>query len=149
MSPALDNAHSGPVVARRNPERPCAQPPISRASRLHRRAIKRQTEGNASHPTPYQSMSCPAYFFLVDGTQTAVLALRPAAEHPTPASLERFAHEYSMQAELDNTWAVRPLELLRLREGGRILLVLEDSGGEPLDRLPRRWCVKTRSNRSW
>jgi len=90
---------------------------------------------------------CGAWQSNAGGMQTAVLALRPVAGHPTPASLERFAHEYSMQAELNTAWAVRPLEVLR--EGGRILLVLEDSGGEPLDRLPRRWCLKTRSSRSW
>jgi serine/threonine protein kinase len=54
-------------------------------------------------------------------------------EPATPAILERFAHEYGLRDELDGAWAVRPLELLR--EHGRSLLVLEDLGGEPLDRL--------------
>ena len=39
----------------------------------------------------------------------------------------------SLKDELDGTWAVRPVELVR--EGGRTMLVLEDPGGEPLDRL--------------
>ncbi|MEA2916317.1 MAG: hypothetical protein QOJ15_8398 [Bradyrhizobium sp.] len=57
----------------------------------------------------------------------------PAAEHPKPATLDRLAHEYELKDELDGAWAVRPLELVR--EGGRIMLVLEDTGSEPLDRL--------------
>jgi PAS domain S-box-containing protein len=67
-----------------------------------------------------------------DGT-TLVLAVLPAAEHPTPATLDRLAHEYGLKQELDRAWAVRPLELIR--EGGRTMLVLEDPGGEPLERL--------------
>src|SRR5712671_754845 len=63
----------------------------------------------------------------------SVLTVLPAAEHPTPATLERLAHEYGLKEELDGAWAVRPLELIR--EGGRTMLVLEDPGGEPLDRL--------------
>ncbi|MGF6965801.1 serine/threonine protein kinase [Paraburkholderia sp. WC7.3g] len=38
-----------------------------------------------------------------------------------------------MKDELDGAWAVWPLELVH--EGGRTLLVLEDPGGEPLERL--------------
>jgi PAS domain S-box-containing protein len=63
----------------------------------------------------------------------AVLAVLPAAEHPTPATLDRLAHEYGLKEELDGAWAVRPRELIR--EGGRTMLVLEDPGGEPLELL--------------
>ncbi len=63
----------------------------------------------------------------------SVLTVLPAAEHPTPATLDRLAHEYGLKEELDGAWAVRPLELIR--EGGRTVLVLEDPGGEPLERL--------------
>jgi serine/threonine protein kinase len=63
----------------------------------------------------------------------AVLAVVLAAERLTPANLDRLAHEYGLKDELDSAWAVRPLELVR--ERGRSLLVLEDPGGEPLDRL--------------
>jgi PAS domain S-box-containing protein len=62
-----------------------------------------------------------------------VLTVLPAAEQPTPATLDRLAHEYGLKKELDGAWAVRPLELIR--EGGRTMLVLEDPGGEPLERL--------------
>jgi PAS domain S-box-containing protein len=63
----------------------------------------------------------------------AVLIVRPAAEHPTPITLDRLAREYGLKDELDGAWAVRPLELIR--EGSRIMLVLEDSSSEPLDQL--------------
>src|SRR5258706_6432006 len=63
----------------------------------------------------------------------AVLAVLPAAEHPTPATLDRLAHEYGLKDELDRAWAARPLELIR--ERGWTMLVLEDPGGEPLEWL--------------
>src|SRR5712672_1544173 len=63
----------------------------------------------------------------------AVLAVLPAAEHPTPVALERLAHEYGLKDELDRAWAARPLEFIQ--ERGRTMLVLEDPGGEPLERL--------------
>ncbi|QCP52663.1 PAS domain S-box protein [Trinickia violacea] len=68
-----------------------------------------------------------------DGGDETRLIARPAVEQPSSASLERLAHEFELKDELDGAWAVRPLELLR--EGGGTLLVLEDPGGEPLDRL--------------
>jgi serine/threonine protein kinase len=68
-----------------------------------------------------------------DGNDTAVLAVFPAAEHPTPATLDRLAHEYGLRDDLDDGWAARPLELVR--ERGQTKLVLKDPGGEPLDRL--------------
>src|SRR5882762_3152815 len=69
----------------------------------------------------------------VDGCRADVLVVVPAAEHPTPAALDRLAREYGLKDELDGAWAVRPLELVR--EHGRIMLVLEDTRSEPLDRL--------------
>ena len=68
-----------------------------------------------------------------DGTRKGVLAVLPAAEHPAPLSLDRLAREYGLKDELDGAWAVRPLELVR--DHGRTMLVLEDPGGEPLDRI--------------
>jgi PAS domain S-box-containing protein len=64
---------------------------------------------------------------------TAVLAVVPCSEHPSPASLDRLAHELGLRDELDGGWAVRPLKLDRDR--GRTMLVLEDPGGEPLAKL--------------
>ena len=64
-----------------------------------------------------------------DGQRKSVLTVLPA-KHQTRSSVNRLAHEYGLRDELDGAWAVRPLELVR--EGGRTMLVLEDTGGEPL-----------------
>src|SRR4029077_7401314 len=76
---------------------------------------------------------CRGWRLGADGNRTAVLAILPSAEHPLPASLDRLAHEYGLKGELDGAWAVRPLELVR--ERSRTMLVLEDPGGELLERL--------------
>jgi PAS domain S-box-containing protein len=68
-----------------------------------------------------------------DGRLTDVLIVTFAAEHPTPAGVDRFTHEYALKDELDGSWAVRPLALIR--ERGRTMLVLEDPASEPLHRL--------------
>src|SRR5512140_3495999 len=47
--------------------------------------------------------------------------------------IKRLEHEYALADDLDSDWAARPLALLR--NGGSATLVLEDNGGEPLDRL--------------
>ena len=66
-----------------------------------------------------------------NGDLDALVAVLPASEHPSPASL--LALEYSLKDELDGAWAVRPLEFFRDRDW--IMLVLDDAGGEPLARL--------------
>ena len=63
----------------------------------------------------------------------STLVVAPLREHAAPRSLRRMEHEYSLRAELDPAWAVRPLALSAHQ--GRSVLVLEDPGGEPLDRL--------------
>ena len=68
-----------------------------------------------------------------DGGRNAVLAVSPVAERPLAAALDRLAHEYDLRDELDSAWAARPLALAH--EGGRTALLLEDPGGEPLERL--------------
>src|SRR6516164_2780146 len=72
---------------------------------------------------------CKGWHEGADGNRNPVLAVLPAAEHPTPASLDRLAHEYGLRDELDRAWAARPLRLVR--EYGRTILLLEDAGGEP------------------
>src|SRR5215475_10772360 len=67
-----------------------------------------------------------------DGHRKSILAVVPAVEHPPPASLDRLAHEYGLRDKLDPDWAVRPLQLVR--EGGRLILVLQDPGGDSLER---------------
>src|SRR5258705_12261567 len=67
------------------------------------------------------------------GYPSPVLVAALAAEEPSPQSLRRLEHEYSLSAELEPAWAARPLALTR--QEGRTMLVLEDPGGEPLDRV--------------
>ena len=64
---------------------------------------------------------------------TPILLVAPAGEYPSLGSLQRLDHEYALKAELDAAWAARPLALSR--QNDRVRLVLEDPGGEPLDRL--------------
>ena len=63
----------------------------------------------------------------------SVLLLTPASERPRLETLKKIEHEYSLRDELDSSWAVRPLTLAE-HSGGRAL-VLEDPGGETLDRF--------------
>jgi PAS domain S-box-containing protein len=66
----------------------------------------------------------------------STLVVSPVREHPAPRCLRRMEHEYSLRAELDPAWAVRPLAFSTHQ--GRSMLVLEDPGGEPLERLVGR-----------
>src|SRR5580693_7326479 len=63
---------------------------------------------------------------------TPILVVAPTAEQPSPQSLRRLEHEYSLAAELEPAWAAKPIALTR--HEGRTILVLADPGGEPLDR---------------
>src|SRR5215472_6994844 len=67
---------------------------------------------------------------------SSILAVVPATEEPSSQSLGRLEHEYSLADELDPAWAAKPLELTRYE--GRTILVLNDPGGEPLDRVLKR-----------
>jgi hypothetical protein len=67
------------------------------------------------------------------GGSDSVLIARAAAEHPSRTSLDRLSHEFALKDLLDGAWAVRPMELVHA--DGRTMLVLEDPGGEPLERL--------------
>jgi PAS domain S-box-containing protein len=67
------------------------------------------------------------------GERKAMLAVVPASEHPSPRCLDSLAHEYGLKDMLNGTWALRPLALERDR--GSTMLILEDPGGEPLERL--------------
>jgi hypothetical protein len=62
-----------------------------------------------------------------------VLVLSPVAECPAPERLKRLEHEYSLREELDPAWAARPIAIAR--HWDRRVLVLDDSGGVPLDQL--------------
>ena len=54
----------------------------------------------------------------------SVLTVLPAAEHPTPATLDRLAHEYGLKEELDWAWAVDtiPNDLRAVAHDGLSLL---------------------------
>ena len=62
-----------------------------------------------------------------------ILVTAPDGHDPSAGTLQRLEHEYALRAELDGTWAVVPVGLLR--RGGGLTLVLADPGGEPLDHL--------------
>src|ERR1700755_1240648 len=69
-----------------------------------------------------------------NGNRLAVVLVAPPADHhPSRSRLDRLTHEYELKDELDGAWAARPLALMR--DAGRTVLVLDDPGGEPLDRL--------------
>ena len=76
------------------------------------------------------------YRGLQHGNPSPVLVVALTAEQPSPQSLRRLEHEYSLAAELDPGWAAKPLALTR--HEGRTILVLKDPGGEPLDRILER-----------
>jgi len=93
-----------------------------------------------SYPDKYQTLSddgeralSRAWRVADDGTRGSVLVVLPAVDRPSRSSLDRLTHEFGLKDELDEEWAVRPLELVR--DGDRTVLMLEDDGGEPLDRL--------------
>jgi predicted ATPase/signal transduction histidine kinase len=62
-----------------------------------------------------------------------ILLVAAAGEFPSRESVQRLEHEFALRAELDAEWAARPVELIG--RDVRQVLVLEDNGGEPLDRL--------------
>src|SRR5579862_4018937 len=62
----------------------------------------------------------------------SILVLAAAKDLPASATFERMKHELSVKEELDSGWAVRPLAITQDRD--RTVLLLEDPGGEPLDR---------------
>jgi PAS domain S-box-containing protein len=61
----------------------------------------------------------------------SVLLLAPASTRPSPETLKKIDHEYSLRGDLDPAWAVRPLALSE--RGEQVALLLEDPGGEILD----------------
>ena len=76
-----------------------------------------------------------------EGQRRAVLLVAPAADHPSRSTLDHFSHEYELKDELDSTWAVRPLELVR--EANRTMLVLEDAAASRSIGRPACPCAPT------
>ena len=67
------------------------------------------------------------------GDRHAFIPVLSGSEHPTLESINRLTREYELKDYLAADWALRPVELVR--ERGRTMLVVEYTGGEPLDRL--------------
>jgi PAS domain S-box-containing protein len=63
----------------------------------------------------------------------SVLLLAAASTLPARETLRKMENEYSLRYELDSAWAVRSLVFSEHR--GQMTLVLEDPGGETLDRF--------------
>src|SRR3977135_3374058 len=72
----------------------------------------------------------------VEGEWHAFIPVLSGAEQPNLESINRLTHEYQLKDYLDAAWALRPVELGR--ERGRPMLVVQYTGGEPLDRLIRQ-----------
>jgi hypothetical protein len=70
-----------------------------------------------------------------DGGRYAFIPIPSEAGHPIVENVNRLAREFELREYLDDTWALRPLELVR--ERGQTMLVVDYAGGEPLDRLIR------------
>jgi predicted ATPase len=68
-----------------------------------------------------------------DGEAFPLLAVMPLSAQPSPETLAQLQHAYALREELDSAWAARPLRLEFHR--GRLTLLMEDPGGEPLVRL--------------
>jgi len=62
-----------------------------------------------------------------------VLLLAPSSRKPSLETLKKLAHEFSLRDELDSAWAVRSLAVTE--HFGQTAIVLEDPGGDPLDRF--------------
>jgi len=63
----------------------------------------------------------------------SILLVAPSSNKPSVDTLKKLEHEYSLKNELDPAWAVRPLGVAE--HLGQTALVLEDPGGDPLDRF--------------
>jgi PAS domain S-box-containing protein len=85
-----------------------------------------------------ESLRKDAEFVLYRGQRETghILVVAPLSKQPAQGTLRRLEHEYALRTRLDPAWAVLPLALVH--DHGRTVLVLEDPGGEPLDRLLER-----------
>jgi serine/threonine protein kinase len=68
-----------------------------------------------------------------DGELLPLPTAMPSSTQPSPETLRRLQHAYSLREELDPAWASRPSRLEFYQ--GRLALFSEDPGGEPVLRL--------------
>src|SRR5271170_5531150 len=77
-----------------------------------------------------------------DGEPFPLLAVAPSSAQPSPRTLARLQHDYTLREELDPAWAARPSRLEPRK--GRLTLLIEDPGGEPLLKLlGRPWEIRS------
>src|SRR6202453_4374658 len=75
-----------------------------------------------------------------DGEPVTLLVAMPSSAQPSAETLARLHHAYALREELDPAWAARPVRLEPRQ--GRLSLLSEDPGGEPLLRLMgRSWAI--------
>ena len=65
------------------------------------------------------------------GSRREFLVAQACAEHSTPGTNSRLAHEFGLKDYLDRSWALHPLELFR--ERGQTML--EPTTPRPLDKM--------------
>jgi len=89
--------------------------------------------------SPLRGGDLPLHRGVRDG-ENPILVVAPQDRDASIDLAARLEHEFELRSALDAAWAARPSALTR--HGGRMALVLEDPGGEPLDRLlGRPWGV--------
>jgi len=82
-----------------------------------------------------------------DGEALPVLAAMPLTIPPSPAAIARLQHTFKLRSELDAAWAARPLRVVT--DKGRLALLSEDPGGEPLLRLlGQPWVARAERRKS-
>jgi PAS domain S-box-containing protein len=69
----------------------------------------------------------------IGGNKRSVLAVIPASDPPARSFLPRLRHEWELKDALEPEWAAQPFKFVE--EERRPLLLLEDPGGECLERL--------------
>jgi hypothetical protein len=70
------------------------------------------------------------------GNQSPALVVGLTTERPSPRGFRRLHHECLLAAELDASWAAKPLALIRHER--QTVLILKDLGGEPPDPALKR-----------
>jgi PAS domain S-box-containing protein len=68
-----------------------------------------------------------------DGDERPVLMVIPSPGSPHPVGFNLLRQAFALREELNSSWATRPLDLLEFN--GQTALLLEDPGGEFLDKL--------------
>jgi hypothetical protein len=80
-----------------------------------------------------ERLFCRLWHDGAEGSKHAFIPFPVGTEQPTSESITRLRHEYELRDHVDRAWALQPVALVR--ERGRMMLLVEYTGGEPLDRL--------------